>query len=172
MKRLLVACSAAVGIILLASSLCLAADIKIGYVDFNRVRAESKAGIAAVKSVETMLKDKQAQLDQRQKELEKLLSEVEKGSSLLSEDVKRQKEDKLQKDYKDFQRFKTDSEEEIEKKRNEILKQINDELVAVISKFGKEEGYTLILDRSVVLYAPEAVDVTDKVIKAYDASRG
>ncbi|MGA2192870.1 MAG: OmpH family outer membrane protein [Nitrospirota bacterium] len=46
-----------------------------------------------------------------------------------------------------------------------------DEVQAVIGKFGKEEGYTLILERSVVLYAPEAVDVTDRVIKAYDETR-
>jgi len=149
----------------------ISGDIKIGYVDLNKVQTQSKAGKDAIKNVEKMFKDKQAQLDQRQDELEKLLQELDKQAAVLKPDVKKQKEDKLQKDYKELQRFKSDSEDELNKKKAEIAKQLFDEIAAVINKFGKEEGYTLILERAVVLYAPEAVDVTDKIIKAYDDTK-
>ena len=161
-----------------------AQTIKIGYVDFIRVRAESKAGINAQKADEAMIKDKQAQLLKMQDDYTKLMAEAEKlnnerQSSLLSakaikekEDALRQKQDKLAKDGKEMQRFKADAEEEIEKKRNEIYKQFSEDLVNIINKFGKEEGYTLILDHAVVLYAPEAVDVTDRIIKAFNDMKG
>jgi outer membrane protein len=148
-----------------------AAEIKIGYVDFSKIQQESKSGKDAIKTIEKMFKDKQTQLDQRQNELEKMMQELEKQSAVLSSDVRKQKEDKLQKEYKDLQRFKSDSEEELNKKKSEIAKQLYEEVAAILNKFGKEEGYTLILERSVVLYAPEAVDVTDKIIKAYDATK-
>jgi outer membrane protein len=171
MKRLVGLAVISFSLVLLFAGLSRAADIKIGYVDFPKIQSESKAGQDAMKSIEKMFKDKQSQLDQRQSELEKMLQELEKQSSILSPDVKKQKEEKLQKEYKELQRFKSDSEEELNKKKSEMAKQMYDEVAAVINKFGKEEGYTLILERSVVLYAPEAVDVTDKVIKMYDETK-
>ena len=150
-------------------SISSAAEIKIGYVDFSKIQQESMAGKNAIKTIEKLFKDKQTQLDQRQNELEKMMQELDKQSAVLSAEVRKQKEDKLQKEYKDLQRFKADSEEELNKKKAEIAKSMYEEVAGILNKFGKEEGYTLILERSVVLYAPEAVDVTDKIIKAYDA---
>ena len=170
MKRFLSFLTAA-AMVFVFTSVSKAAEIKVGYVDFSKVQTESKSGKDAIKSIEKLFKEKQALLDQRQGELEKLMQELDKQSAVLSSEVRKQKEDKLQKEYKDLQRFKSDSEEELNKKKSEIAKQMYDEVQAIISKYGKEEGYTLILERSVVLYAPEAVDITDKIIKAYDDSK-
>ncbi len=171
MKKLFAALTVSCALVIALSSLSSAADIKIGYVDFQKVQQNSKAGKDALKTIEKMFKEKQAQLDQRQGELEKMMQELDKQSAILTPDVKRQKEDKLQKEYKDLQRFKSDSEDDLNKKKAEMAKQMYEEVSAIINKFGKEEGYTLILERSVVLYAPEAVDITDKIIKAYDDTK-
>ena len=170
MKRIVGAVTV-VGLMFLMSSISFAADIKIGYVDFARVQSESKAGQAAFKSIETMFKEKQKQLDEKQGDIEKMMKELEKQSSVLSMEVRKQKEEKLQREYKELQRFKSDSEEDLNKKKAELAKSMFEEVNTVISKFGKEEGYTLILEHTVVLYAPEAVDVTDKIIKAYDDTK-
>ncbi|MBI5189999.1 MAG: OmpH family outer membrane protein [Nitrospirae bacterium] len=171
MRRLIASILVVSGLLLGYCGVSGAADIKIGYVDFQKVQGDSKAGKDIIKSMETMLKDKQAQLDKRQDEIEKMMQEIEKQSSVLSSDVRKQKEEKLQKEYKDLQRFKSDSEEDLNKKKAELLKQMVEEIASVINKYGKEEGYTLILERSVVLYAPEAVDITDRIVKAYDATK-
>lgn len=171
MKKLFAALTVSCALVIALSSLSSAADIKIGYVDFQKVQQNSKAGKDALKTIEKMFKEKQAQLNQRQGELEKMMQELDKQSAILTPDVKRQKEDKLQKEYKDLQRFKSDSEDDLNKKKAEMAKQMYEEVSAIINKFGKEEGYTLILERSVVLYAPEAVDITDKIIKAYDDTK-
>ena len=153
------------------SSFAYAAESKIGYVDFTKIQSESKAGKEAVKGLEKLVKDKQAQLDSRQTEIEKLAQEIEKQSAVLAPDARKQKEDKVQGELKELQRFKADSEEDLNKKRIEIATQMNDEVQTIINRFGKEEGYTLILDRRFVLYAPAAVDLTDRIIKAYDESK-
>jgi Skp family chaperone for outer membrane proteins len=46
-------------------------------------------------------------------------------------------------------------------------------LQKVIKKLGEEEGYTLILmkNENFVLFASKAIDITDRVIKAYDAQK-
>jgi outer membrane protein len=172
MKRVLGLIAACALVLIAATAWAQTTDIKIGYVDFSRIQSESKAGVKAMKTIESMFKDKQSQLDQRQAELEKAMKELEKQAPLLAEDVRKQKEDKLQKDYKDLQRFKQDSEDELNKKKNDLAATMFKEVNDIIKKYGKQEGYTLILERSVVLYAPEAVDVTDKIIKMYDESKG
>jgi outer membrane protein len=170
MKKVAFALAMVMGMALTAMP-SMAAEIKIGYVDLAKIQSDSKAGKDALVTIEKMFKEKQTQLDQRQGELEKMMGELDKQSSMLSADVRRQKEDKLQKEYKDLQRFKSDAEEDLNKKKAEVAKQMYDEVNTVINKFGKEEGYTLILERSVVLYAPEAVDVTDRIIKVYDTTK-
>ncbi|MBW2259706.1 MAG: OmpH family outer membrane protein, partial [Deltaproteobacteria bacterium] len=50
-------------------------------------------------------------------------------------------------------------------------RQITKDVFEIVEKIGKREGYTLILDRRVggIVYAPTAIDITDKVIKEYNA---
>lgn len=171
MKRLFAAALVVSGLVFGLSGVSGAADVKIGYVDFAKVQADSKGGKDIMGKLEKMFKEKQAQLDQRQEEIEKAMQELEKQSAVLSSDVKKQKEERLQKDYRDLQRFKADSEEELNKKKAELVKQMNGDISAVIGRFGREEGYALILERTVVLYAPETNDITDQITKAYDATK-
>ena len=172
MKKKLFLTAVVSAVTLVFASVSLAQDIKIGYVDFSKIQTESKAGKNALTDLEAMFKEKQNQLDQRQSELEKLLAELEKQGGLLSEDVRKQKEDKLQKDYKELQRFKADSEEELNKKKAEMAKNMYQGIENIINKYGEQEGYTLILERSIVLFAPEGVDITDQIIAEFDKNQG
>jgi Skp family chaperone for outer membrane proteins len=58
-------------------------------------------------------------------------------------------------------------------KQIEMERTISGGLIKVIQKIGAEEGYTFILERNetIVLYASKAIDVTDRVIKAFDAQK-
>ncbi len=148
-----------------------AAEIKLGYINMLKVEKESLAGKQALKTLEKMAADKQAKIEERRKEIEKMQKELDKQSSIISSDERQRREDKLQREYKNYQRYYSDSQDELSKKKEELANKMFDEVTGVIQKYGKEEGYTLILDRSVVLYAPEAVDITDKIIKAYDDTK-
>ena len=171
MKKIIVAASAALVLVAMFCGVSSAAEIKLGYINLRKVQADSKAGKEALKTLENLVKDKQTQIEQRKNELQKMQEELDKQSAVISADERRRRQDKIQRAYKDYQRFGSDSEDELSKKKEEMAGRMFDEVAAVIEKYGKEEGYTLILDRSVVLYAPEAVDITDKIIKAYDDTK-
>jgi outer membrane protein len=172
MKKIVYAVIVAAMVALTVTPLAFSADAKIGTVDSTRVLMESKSGKGAFKSIETMFNDKQAQFDLRQQEIVNQMEELDKKSMVISPDQKKQKQDKLQKDVRDLQRFKEDSEMDLNAKRDEILNNMGVEVKEILKSYGKQEGYTLILERGVVLYAPEAVDITDKIIDAYDRSKG
>jgi outer membrane protein len=171
MRKIIVAATAALVLAAMFCSVSSAAEIKLGYINLRKVQADSKVGKAALKTLENLVKDKQAQIEQRKNEIQKMQEELDKQSAVISAAERSRRQDKLQKAYKDYQRFGADSEDELAKKKEEMANKMFDDVAAVIEKYGKEEGYTLILDRSVVLYAPQAVDITDKIIKAYDATQ-
>jgi len=77
-------------------------------------------------------------------------------------------EDDLALKKQNFLKVLQDYEAELQKKDQEWTEKILKEVEKVIYKIGKTEGYDLILEKSAVLYAPEAYDITDKVIREYD----
>ena len=169
MKRIV----AALFTLLLLAAPALAVENKIGYVDLQKALNTSEAGKAAKEKISKKVKEYEGTIDTRQKEIKKLKEELEKQAMLLSEDARGAKERDYQQKVKEFQRFTKDIQEELQQKDNEFTKQILEELFKVIKEVGEKEGYTLILEQSEssILYADEKVNLTDKVIKAFDAKK-
>jgi len=172
MKKVVLFVAAAMFVLCAATAWAETGDIKIGYVDLTRVVSESKAGQEARDSLNSMAADKLKEFQKRQAELESAYKEYQKMAPSLSDVERKRREDKMEKDDRENQRFGQDAQDELKKKQNEIFVTMSKEVLVIIESYGKQEGYTLILDRAVVLYAPEAVDITDKVIKSYDESKG
>jgi outer membrane protein len=147
-----------------------AAEMKIGYVDLNKALNESEEGKKAVKILEDLFKSKQAVLDEKRMELNKLNEELQKQSSILNQDVMKGKQEERDKLGREFQRMVKDAEDEVEKKRADFMDRILKDLTEIIKKTGADEGYTIIFERvqSGIMYIPEKLDLTDKVIKKYN----
>lgn len=167
MKKILLA-----AVMLLYSTVAFASgNTKIGYIDLQKALNESEAGKEAKASFNKRVEELQKVLDEKQNELKKLQEELEKQKGLLTTEAKGEKEKVYQQKLKDVQRFAKDSQEELQQKDAELTKKILKDLREVIKKIGTDEGYTIILEKgdSLVLFAAEGVDITDKVIKAYGA---
>ena len=151
-----------------------AADLKIGYIDLQKALNQSEAGKAAKDKIAQRVKDHEATIDARQKELKKIKDDLDKQGLLLSEDARAAKERDYQQKLKEFQRLTKDAQEEVQQKDSDFTRQILEEMSKVIQEFGAREGYSMILEKteSAVLYADDKSDLTERVIKAYDATRG
>ena len=79
----------------------------------------------------------------------------------------------LQTKFRGFQRWEEDRRNEISQKRLDMEKTISIGLLKVIQKIGDDEGYTLVLEKNetIVLFSSQAMDMTDRVIKAFDAQK-
>jgi len=157
--------------VLLAHGIGLGEDlIKIGLIDLQRCLQECKEGQKVIK----LLKDKKAvlqrQLDTKQKELLELRNELEKQAMMLSMDAQEDKKKTIERKTRELEYCYKDLNEEMiraqEKEKKEILK----ELSKIVEKIGSEGNYTLITERKAggVLYCADSVDITEKVIRAYD----
>lgn len=168
MKRFI---SIALVAIFLAATPAFAADAKIGYVDLQKALNLSEAGKGAKEEIQSKVKEYETEVQKRQEELKRMKQELEKQAVLLSEEARSKKEREYQQELKDFQRFTKDIQDELKQKDADFTRRILEELFVIIKEIGQKEGYTMVLEKteSSILYADEKIDITGKVIKAYNA---
>jgi outer membrane protein len=150
-----------------------AADLKVAYVDIQKAINESNAGKDAKKAISKDVEKIQHLGAEKQKELQTMRESFEKQTLMLTPEARVSKEKEYQNKSRDFQRWLDDTQNEMNQKRMEMERNISIGLVKVIQKMGADEGYTIILEKneSIVLYASKTLDITDRVIKAYDAQK-
>lgn len=144
---------------------------RIGYVDLQEIVKSSKVGKAGLSELEAFKVARQKDIDQGQKSLLKMKQDFETQQFTLSDAVKKQKADEIEKAEISLKRLLEDSDRELRDKRNQLLGRMQTEILEVIRNVGKEKGFALIFDRDVgVLYADPTLDVTSLVIERYDQS--
>jgi outer membrane protein len=145
----------------------------MAYVDIQRAVNECNAGKDAKKVITKDVEKFQRLIAEKQKELQTMKESFEKQTLMMTPDARANKEKEYQNKLREFQRWGEDSQNEINQKRMEMERNISVGLVKVIQKVGADEGYTLILEKneSIVLFASKALDITDRVIKAFDAQK-
>ena len=168
MKRLVVLVLVCVGLV---ATQIQAASQKIGYVDLQKALNLSAAGKDAKEQIKVKVQSYDADVQARQEELKKLKEDLEKQAMLLSEEARNAKERDYQQKVKDYQRFTKDIQETLQQTDADLTRKILESLLKVVQEVGKNEGYTMVLEKteSSIVYADESIDISDEVIKAFDA---
>lgn len=157
--------------ILIAAALAAQnAPAKFGVIDVERIISESAAGKEAflkLKRIQDRKVDEAKKFEEELMGLEKQLSEQR---FILSDEKLKE----LQKGYEDrqiaYKRFKDDTERELKTSRDEELKKLEEKIFPIINKVGKDQGYALLFNKfnSGLVYADEAVDITDEILKQFN----
>lgn len=145
-------------------------SIRIGYVDIRRVFVRSQAGVAAREQLEKERAQMQREMDARRQEIDKLREELDKKGTLLTAEVRREKEDTLERKRRDATRLADDFQRDLVRKEQQLLARVQQEVSGVIERLGKQRGFYMILEmrNAGVLYSTPDADVTDEIIRAYD----
>jgi len=144
----------------------------VAFIDLQKALNLSDAGVKAKADIGQQVKKYEAKVTAEQDALKDMKKELDKQSVLLSEDARSKKEREFQQRAKEFQRFTKDIQDELKQKDADFTKRIIDEILKVTRKIGKEKGYGIVLEmsESSIIYGDPSVDLTDDVIKAYNAS--
>ncbi len=169
MKRL--SLFVAIVVVLTFSLSVFAADAKIGVLDLMKVIDLSAQGKKAKDEMNAKIKAAEAQVKSKQDQILKMKADIEKQAPMLSASALADKKRAYEDQVLSFQRMVQDYEYELQQKDYELAQVILTQTKDIIDKIGKEEGYTIILERtnSAVLYFPASVDITDKVIKGLNS---
>jgi outer membrane protein len=150
-----------------------AADVKIGYVDLQRALNESSAGKKAKEDFRGQVDRLESQLKGKKEELDKLKSDLETKGTVMADAQRKKLETEFEQKRLDLKRRFEDSQQELQKKDQELTGRIIQDLQAIIKEVGDRDGYTLILElgSSPVLYYKKSADITDDVLSAYNAKK-
>lgn len=151
----------------------LAADgAKVGSVDIQKVLLTSEAGKEAKDQLSQRASKYESEKNSKEAELKKLKGELESQSAVLNEAARGAKERDYQQRLKEYQRFLKDAQEDLQAKNDEFTGRIVDEIVKIAQEYGRKNGYTAIFVKSeTMIYLDPAADVTDEVLKAFNAAK-
>src|SRR5690242_18960953 len=153
----------------MAAAATIRADVRLACVDIQRDLNECRAGKAAKAQFRGRIERLQAQLEGVQHEVERLKRELEQKGSLMQPDQRQSLEDDYEKKLRRFQDDYKNSRDELQEKDNQVTGAIVRDLATVVREIGSKNGYTMVMEKGTLLWAIPATDITDQVIRAYDA---
>ena len=96
--------------------------------------------------------------------------ELSTNASVMSDSERSNKERDILSNRRDLKRSQDEFRDDLNIRKNEILKQVNIEIGNVIEKLAKDEKYDLIIAQG-VMFASERVDITDQILKKLSAAK-
>ena len=126
---------------------------------------------AAQQSLDRMAAGWQQQIDSMQFSLDKLYRDFEAEQVMLTADLKKRREDQLlakEKELRDLQRRRFGFEGDLFKKRQELVKPVQDKVYSAVQKLAGARGYDFILDKSegiTIIFADPKLDKSEDVLR-------
>jgi outer membrane protein len=164
-----------------------ALTLKVGIVDLDRSLKESDAGKQALQTLKQFrdkvmkeINEKKRVKDQKETTLKDLQTELTTQSVVLSEAAKRDKEESYRRQVRELRRFIDDSnrfieesERDLREREAELTSRLLRDLLDIIKAIGREENFTIIFEKNerFLLFAADAIDLTDKIIKRFDTAK-
>jgi len=157
-------------IFIFMTNFSLAADVaKIGVVDYQKVLETSAAGKAIQNALKTENEKMAADLQRKGGEIEAIQKRLERESMVMSKEMREEKEREQRIKINDFKTLQKKYRSELQKLQVQLMQQLQDDITDITQGIGKKEGYLLIMDKRGVIYAPNSVDLTDKLIQQLNA---
>jgi len=147
------------------SVLAYAKELKIAYVDLDKVFEEYNKTKEEYKALDNKLKGKEAERKKMVDEVRRLKDELE----LLSDKGKEAKQGAIDEKINALTEFDKKATDELKKERINAIKTISDEIDNVIQQYGKEQGCDLIVSSRALVYGKDEYDVTGEVVKILNA---
>ncbi len=170
MKTFVLQSLVAVALGLMATLPAAAQELKIGYINADRVVRESTQARAAQTKLEAEFSRRERELSEQAQRLKSAADRLEREMPTLSASERQRRERELVDEDRDFQRkrreFLEDRQQRIFEEQNNVLERAN----RVIKQIFEAEKYDLIIQEGgLVVFAGPRVDITDKVIRALNA---
>ena len=141
-----------------------AADVKIGFVNTERVFREAAPAKRAQQALEREFSARNAELGRIEKQGRELQVELERENVTMPEASRREKERQLADISRNFQRVQREIREDLNLRRNEELARVQERATRIINQIAEQEKFDLIIQEAV--FASSRIDITDKVIRA------
>ena len=151
--------------LLFTASVTSHAELKIGFVQVDKILQEAPQTIESNKKLEKEFSSRTDKLKADVKSLKERESSFSKDALTMKESERDTKEKSLSQLRVDVQRKERELREDINIRRNEELGGLQEQINKAVTSVSKAEGFDLVLYNGVA-YASEKIDITDKILKS------
>ena len=152
-------------LLLMLSTGIVSAEIKIGFVEIQKILKSAPQTIAANKKLEKEFTKRTASLKKVVKKINEKEKAFKKDSMTMSDSDRAKKQKEIQGLKIDAQRTEREVREDVDLRRREEIAKVQTQVNIAVEKVAKEQNYDLVLYQGVA-YAGKKVDITNIVIKA------
>ena len=144
---------------------------KYAYVDTQYILGNIPSYKAAQEQLDKVSQQYQKELEMIHSELDKMYKDFQAESVLLSDDMKRKREDMIitkEKEYKKLQRQYFGAEGDLFQKRQSLIKPIQDDVFKVIQEVAEQGAYSIIFDKAgglSMIYTNSKYDLSDQILQ-------
>jgi outer membrane protein len=148
------------------------ADVaKIGVVNFQKILEKSDAGKKATAEINKRGKEMETSLKTKGEEIDATKKKLEREALVMSKEMREQKEREIRISINDFKTLKNKYMADFKQHEARLVRDIQKEVLEIVSEMGKKEGFLVIFEKreAGVLYSPDSIDITDRLIQKYNA---
>jgi len=147
-----------------------AQEFKMGFVNTDRIFREASSAKAAQGKLEQEFSRREKELVDAGNTLKAASDKFEREAPTLSESQRSTRQRQLMDQDREFQRKRREFQEDLNARKNEELQQVVERANRVVKQVAEAEKYDVILQEAV--YVNPKHDITDRVLKALNASNG
>ena len=144
---------------------------KIGLLNMQEAIKSVKEGKKAEETLRKEWDERQKKLQNDGKKIQDSMEDLRKQGMVMDEKTRRTKEEAIQQQIMQLRETEAKSQAEFQKRDQDISKPIIEKMRTVVAAIAKEKNITLVLDASTVIYSNSQDEITDEVIKRYDAKK-
>ena len=144
--------------------------LKVGVFDANRVSEETDEGKRIAAKLSAFGEKKKAELAAKEKEISDLRAQLDSQNLSLSPEKVQQMQKDVQRKGLELQQGQEAARSEFQIEVSEAQNKFQEQLIRVINQFGRDEGFTLVLERSTggVAFASESIDITTAIVDKFN----
>ena len=160
--------------LLLFTGIAQAKDVKIAYVDMQRALLEVEDGKQAKARLEKLKSERQGKLDASQEELRAMQKNFEAQKAFMKPEVMQEKQKEFAQKLQALQMTYATLQKELVAEEAKETQKIFKRMAKIVADVGEKEGYTVILEKteSSILWAPKHLEITNDLIRRYNAGEG
>lgn len=156
-------------VLLALLSFNLSAAGKSAYISVKMLMEKSPQAIAANTQLKAQFGEREQGLLDLRNSIQQMEQTYQKDSAIMSAEQKKKAEDNIVQNKRRFQFEQQSLKEDLESTRRELLQKLQVEISAVIRQYGKDNGYDFIFSDSSLVFASDAVDITDDILQQLQA---
>jgi len=148
-----------------------AQELKIGYVNSERVVRESEIAKRSQAKLEAEFSKREKDLNDQNSALRAQAEKLDRDAPTLSETEKTRRQRELVELDRDLQRKHREFQEDLTQRKNEEVNNVSERAQRTIKAIGEAEHYDLIVQDQLVFFVSPRIDLTKKVIDALNAGK-